>query len=151
MVPTPVLLPGKFHGQRSLVGYSPWDHKLSDVTEHTYSEIWVWTTDSGQFSSVIQSCLTPCNPMDCSTSGFPVHHQLMELTQTHVHWGGDAIQSFHSLLPASPAFSHCQHQGLFQWVSSLHQLAKVLEFHCRLDISNLTMLSFLNLITVLWL
>ena len=69
--------------------------------------------------------------MDCSTSGFPVHHQLPELVQTHIHWVGDAIQPSHPLLSPSPAFSLAQHQGLFQWVSSSHQVAKVLEFQLQ--------------------
>ena len=68
------------------------------------------------------------NPMDCSTPGFPVHHQLLELAQTHVHWVSDAIQSSHPLSsPFPPAFNLSQHQGLFQWVSILHQVARVLE------------------------
>ena len=66
------------------------------------------------FSSVDQSCLTLCNPMDCSTPDFPVHHQLKELSQTHVHQGGDDIQPSHSLSSPSPAFNLSQHQGLFQ-------------------------------------
>ena len=79
--------------------------------------------------SVTQSCPTLCNLMDCSTPGFPVHHQLLELTQTHVHGVSDAIQSSHPLSFPSPfAFNLFQHQGLFQWVSSLHQVPKVLEF-----------------------
>ena len=84
---------------------------------------------SVQFSSVAQLCLTLCNPMDCSMQGLPVHHQLPEPTQTHVHWAGDAIQLSHPLSsPSSPAFNLSQHPGLFKWVSSLHQVAKVLEF-----------------------
>ena len=80
-------------------------------------------------SSVHHSCLTLCNPMDCSTPGLPVHHQLPELTQTHVRWVGDAIQPSHPVLFASPpAFRHSQHHSLFQWVSSSHEVAKVLEF-----------------------
>ena len=80
-----------------------------------------------QFSSVTQLCLTLWNLMDCSTPGFPVHHQLPELTQTHVHRVSDPIQPSHSLSsPSPPAFNLSQHQGLFQWVSSLHQVAKVL-------------------------
>ena len=76
-----------------------------------------------QFRSVIQSCLTLCDPMDFSTS---VHHQLRKPTQTHVHHVGDAIQTFHPLLsPSPPALNLSQHQGLFQWVGSLHQVAKV--------------------------
>ena len=68
-----------------------------------------------QFSSVAQSCPTLCDPMDCSTPGFPVHHQLPELTQTHVHRVGDAIDPGHPLsFPSPPAFSFSQHQGLFQ-------------------------------------
>ena len=84
---------------------------------------------SVQFSSVTQSCLTLCDPMDCSTPGLAVHHQLLEFTQTHVHWVGDAIQPFHPLSsPSPPTFNLSQHQRLFKWVSSLHQVAKVLEF-----------------------
>ena len=88
--------------------------------------------DEGSFSlqsvsSVTQSCLPPCNPMDCSTPGFPVHQQLPELAQTHVHWVGDAIQPSHPLSsPSPPAFNLSQHQGLFQQVSSSNQVAKVL-------------------------
>ena len=78
------------------------------------------------FSS-IQS-LSLCDPMDYSTPGFPVHHQLPELAQTHVHRDGDAIQQSHPLSPPSPtAFNLSQHQGLFQCISSSHQVAKVLE------------------------
>ena len=87
---------------------------------------------SVQCSSVTQSCLTLCDPVDCSMPGFPVHHQLPEFTQTHVHRVSDAIQPSHSLSPASPpAFNLSQHQGLFQWVSSLHQVATVLKFQLQ--------------------
>ena len=80
---------------------------------------------SVQFSWVAQSCLTLCNPMDCSTSGFPVHHQLPELAQTHVYQVGDALQPSHPpSSPSPPAFSLSQHQGLFQWVGSSYQVAK---------------------------
>ena len=83
---------------------------------------------SVQFSSVTQSCLTLFDPTDCSTPGFPVHHQLPEFTQTHVHWVCHAIQPSHPLSsPSPPAFNVSQHQGLFQWISSSHQVAKVLE------------------------
>ena len=83
-------------------------------------------------SSVAQLCPTLCDPMDCSTSGFPVHHQLTEFTQTHVHWVGDAIQPFHPLSsPSPPAFNLSQHQGLFKWVGSSHQVAKILEFQLQ--------------------
>ena len=85
-----------------------------------------------QLSSVAQSRPTLCDPMDCSTPGFPVHHQLPEYTQTHVHWVGDAIQPFHPLSSLSPpALNLSQHQGLFQWVSSSHQVAKVLELQLQ--------------------
>ena len=81
-----------------------------------------------QFSSVAQSCLTLHNPMNRSTPGFPVHHQLPEFTETHVHWVSDAIQASHPLSSPSPAPNPSQHQSLFQWVNSLHKMAKVLEF-----------------------
>ena len=72
------------------------------------------------------SCIWLCNPMDYSMPGFPVHHQILEFTQTHVHWVGDAFQPSHPLLyPSPPAFNLSQHQGIFKWVSSLHQVAKV--------------------------
>ena len=78
--------------------------------------------------SVAQLCPTLCNPMDCSTSGFPVLHYLLEFAQTHVCWVSDAIQPSHLLSPPSPpAVNLSQHQGLFQWVGFLHQVAKVLE------------------------
>jgi len=81
-----------------------------------------------QFSSVTQLCPTLCDPMDCSRPGFPVHHQLLELTQTHVHWVGDAIQPSHLLLsPSPPAFNLSQNQGLFQRVSSSDKVDKILE------------------------
>ena len=86
---------------------------------------------SVQFSSVAQSCPTPWDPMNRSMPGIPVHHQLPELTQTHVHRVGDAIQPSHPLLSPSPAFNLSQHQGLFQWVSSSHQVARVLEFQLQ--------------------
>ena len=86
------------------------------------------------YSSVqfTQSFPTLCNPMDCSMPGLPVHHQLPEFTQTHVHWVGDAIQPSHPLSsPSPPAFDLSQHEGLFQWVSSSQQVAKVLEFQLQ--------------------
>ena len=80
-------------------------------------------------SSVTQSCPTPCDPMNCSTPGLPVHHQLPESTHTYVHRVGDAIQLSHPLSsPFPPAPNPSQHQGLFQWVNSSHEVAKVLEF-----------------------
>ena len=84
---------------------------------------------SVQFSSVTQSCPTLCNPMNCSTPGLPVHRQLPEFTQTHVHQVGDAIQPSHPLSsPSPPAPNPSQHQSLFQWVNSSHEVVKVLEF-----------------------
>ena len=96
-----------------------WSAKRLYVTHNT----------SVQFSSVAQSCSTLCNPMDFSTPGFHVHHQLPEFIQIHVYWVGDAIQPSHPLSsPSLLAFHLSQHQGLFQWVSSSHQVARVLEF-----------------------
>ena len=92
-----------------------WDFK--DVYKLGYSTI--------QFSSVTQSCPTLCNPMNRSTPGLPVHQQLPESTQTHVHWVGDAIQPSHPLSsPSPPAPNPSQHQGLLKWVSSSHQAPK---------------------------
>ena len=84
------------------------------------------------FSSVAQSCPNLGNPMDCSMPNFPVPHQLLELAQTHVHQVGDAIQPSHPLTsPSPPTFNPSQHQGLFQGVSSSHQVAKGLEFQLQ--------------------
>ena len=75
--------------------------------------------------------------MNCSMPGLPVHHQLPEFTQTHVHWVGDAIQPSHPLSsPSPPAFNLSQHQGLFKWVGSSHQVAKVLEFQLPMNIQD---------------
>ena len=84
---------------------------------------------SVQFSSVTQSCPALCDPMNRSTPGLPVHHQLPEFTQTHVHQVNDAIQPSHPMSsPSPPAPNPSQHQSLFQWVNSSHEVAKVLEF-----------------------
>ena len=83
------------------------------------------------FSSVTQSCPTLCNPMNCSTPGLPVHHQLPDFTQSHVHRVNDAIKPSHPLFSPSPALNLSWHQGLSQWVSSSHQVAKVLEFQLQ--------------------
>ena len=86
----------------------------------------------GQFSSVTQSCPTLCDPINHSAPGLPVHQQLPEFTQTHVHWVGDAIQPSHPLLsPSPPTLNLSQHQGLFRWVSPSHQVAKILEFQLQ--------------------
>ena len=82
-----------------------------------------------QSSSVAQSCPTLCDPMNLSMPGLPVHHQLPEFTQTHVHWVSDPIQPSHPLSSPSPlALNPSQHQSLFQWVNSSHEVTKVLEF-----------------------
>ena len=98
---------------------------ISFSSVQSLSHVWLFATPW----VAAQSCLTLCNPMSCSTPGLPVHHQLAEFTQTHVHRVSDIIQPSHPLSsPSPPALNIFQHQGLFQWVSSLHQVAKVLEF-----------------------
>ena len=90
-----------------------------------------------RFSLVAQLCPTLCDPMDCSTPGFPVHHQLPEFAQTHVLQVGGAIQLSHPLLSTSPpAFNLSQHQGLFQGVSSSNQVAKDWSFRFSISLSN---------------
>ena len=85
-----------------------------------------------QFSSVAQLCLTLCHPRNRNTPGLPAHHQLPEFTQTLVHRVGDAIQPSHPLSsPSPPALNLSQYQGLFKWISSSHQVAKVLEFQLQ--------------------
>ena len=102
---------------------------MNDEELHTISHV----SHTHQFSSVAQLYLTLCDPMDYSRPGLPVHRQLPEFTQIHVHWVNDAIQPSHPLLsPSPPAFNLFQHQGLFRWVSSSHQVAKVLEFQLKL-------------------
>ena len=88
-----------------------------------------------QFSSVAQSCPTLCNPMNHSTPGLPVHHQLLESTQTHVHWVGDAIQPSHPLsFPSPPALNLSQHQGLFQCPTHIRQKEKRREVQLLKDL-----------------
>ena len=110
------------------------DFKISVICRNSKLFIFslcLWLS-SVQFSSVAQLCPTLCDPMNRSTPDLPVHHQLLEFTQTHVHWVGDAIQPSH---PLSSPFPHApnpsQHQSLFQWVSSSHEGAKVLEFQLQ--------------------
>ena len=99
---------------------------VSQYSKHCLSSV--------HFSSVTQSCLTLSDPMNCSTPGLPVHHQLPEYTQTQVHWVSDAIQPSHPRSSTSPpAPNPSQHQSLFQWVNSSHQVAKVLEFQLQHD------------------
>ena len=87
--------------------------------------------------SVAQSYLTLCNPMDCSMPGFLVLYHRLEFVQTHVHWFGDVIQLSHPLSSSSPpAFNLSQHQGLFKWVSSFHQVVQVLEFQLHISPSS---------------
>ena len=98
------------------------------ISHFSLLQIFKWI----QFSSVAQSCPTLCDPINRSTPGLPVHHQLPESTQTHVHWVSDAIQPSHPLSsPSPPAFNLSQHQGLFQWVSFSHWVAKTLEFQLQ--------------------
>ena len=93
---------------------------------------WLFVIPSFQFSSVAQSYLTLCDPMNHSMPGLPVYHQLPESTKTHVHWVGDAIQPSHPLsYPSPPALNLSQHQDLFKWVSSSYEVAKVLEFQLK--------------------
>ena len=102
-----------------------------DLNLFFYLQIFVYH-DEVQFTLVAQLCPTLCDPMDCSMPGFPVHHQLPEFTQTQVHWVGDANQPSHPLSsPSLPSFNLSQHQGIFKWVSSLHQVAKVLKFQLQ--------------------
>ena len=147
--PTSVFLPGVACGQRSLwatvhgvVKGRTW---LKQLSIHQLMRNWAGKMSSqspeeqakqsaqfSQFSSDVQSCLTLCNPMNRSTPGLPVHHQLLEFTKTHIHWVGDAIQPSHPLSsPSPPAVNLSQHQGLLQWVNSSHEMAKVLEFYLQ--------------------
>ena len=98
---------------------------------------WSEYINSVMFSSIAQSCLTLCDPMDCITTGFPVHHQLPERGQTHVYWVSDVIQPSHPLFfPSPPAFNPSKQQSLFQWVSSLHQVPKYWSFSFSISPSN---------------
>ena len=129
--PTAVFLPEKSHGQRSLVGYSPWSRKEPArhnwATQHTHTHTHTHSDLIVVFVQLL-SHVRLCDSMDSSTPGFPALHHLPELAQTHVHWVGDAIQPSHPLSsPSAPAFDLSQHQGFFQWVSCLHHVAKVLE------------------------
>ena len=106
--------------------------RLSNRTLCPYLSVLAFYCISVQFSSVIQSCPNLFDPMNRSTPGLPVHHKLLEFTQTHVHWVSDAIQPSHPLSSPSPSAPNpSQHQSLFQWVNSLHEVAKVLEFHLQ--------------------
>ena len=119
---------------RTVCGY---DGHVDIIMSHfpsmeEFSRVVVFQVSGEQFSLVTQLCLTLCDPMNYCTPGFPVHHQLLKLTQTHVHWVGDAIQPLHFLsYPSLPAFSLSQHQRLFEWVSFSHQVAKILQFQLQ--------------------
>ena len=110
-----------------MISFDDWlDNEMEN--SYIYIQLHSYVKSHVQFSSVAHSCPTLCNPMDCSTPGLPVH-QLPEFTQTHVHQVGDAILPSHPLSsPSPPPFNLSQHQGLFKWARSLHQVAKVLEF-----------------------
>ena len=119
-------------------GFDPWVGKIPWRREWLITHnlqifslsLWLVFSSSLLFS-VAQSCLTLCDPVDCSKPGFPVLHHLPELVQTHVHRVGDAIQPSHPLSSPPPAFNFPQHQGLFQWISSLHQVTKVWELQLQ--------------------
>ena len=147
--PTQVSLSGKSHGQRSLVGYSPWGRKESDMTEPltlTYLIIKEQTrlSSSQNLPNFLKSHIQISVQFSCSVMSdslqphglqhtrLPCPSPMPELTQTHVHQVGDAIQPPHPLpSPSPPAFNLPQHQGVFQLVSSSHQVAKVLEFQLQ--------------------
>ena len=113
-----------YSGEYKIADFQEWNNYLRRALGITLRLLWInclccW---------VIRSCPILCDPTDCSTPGFPVLHHLPELAQSYVHRVGDATQPFHPLSsPSLPAFNLSQHQGLFKWVSSLLQVAKVLE------------------------
>jgi len=117
---------------KGALGENGWTH-VYVVTESLYSSPETITILLISYCcSVAQSCPTVCNPMNCSTTDFLILHYFWEFAQSHVHWIGDASQPSHLLSsPSPPAFSLSQHQGLFQWVSSLHQVVKVLELQLQ--------------------
>ena len=105
---------------------------ICSISKFIESSLKVFPISSVWFSSVTQSCPTLCEPMNRSTPGLPVHHQLPEFTETHIHRVSDAIQPSHPLSsPSPPAPNPSQHQSLFQWVNSSHKVAKVLEFQLQ--------------------
>ena len=103
-----------------------------DISDINMKKLWSLSLRKSCCCSVAQTCLTLCNPMDCNIPGFPVLYHLPEVTQTHAHWFGVTIQPSHPLSPLSPpTFNLSQHQGLFQWVGILYQMAKILELHLQ--------------------
>ena len=118
-----------FRIENEIIKITKWKNNLLNGRKHFQKDM---TNKVSQFSSIAQSCPTLCDPMDCNTPGFPVHHQLPELAQTHVHRVGDALQPSYPLSsPSLPAFNLYQHQDFSKWVSSLHQVAEVLEFQLQ--------------------
>ena len=144
--PTPVRLPGKSHGRRSPEGCSPWGREELDKTERRHFHFHALEKEMATHSSVLAWRIPgtgepgglPCMGSHrvghnwsnlAAAAGLPVHHQLPEFTQTHVQCISDAIQPSHPLSsPFPPAPNPSQHQSLFQWVNSLHEVAKVLKF-----------------------
>ena len=126
------------HKVQDISEQSRWkNRKCTNFIENRKQNLMKWSywtilVQKNQFSSVTQSCPTLCDPMNRSMPGLPVHHQLPESTQTQVHWVGDAIKPSHPLSsPSPPALNLSQHQSLFKWVSSSHQVVKVLEFQLQ--------------------
>ena len=123
---------GESLGQRAPKAAVAWSLTVASYIYLIYAQLLLSMPSRFQFRWVPQSCPILCNPVDCSKPGLPVHHQHPEFTQTPVHWVNDAIQLSHPLLSPSPAtFNLSQHQGLYKWVNSSHQVAKVLEFQLQ--------------------
>ena len=115
-----------------LLNIQNWSLKFLFYISESFPGSQSWDLIMVQFSSVAQSCPTLSDPMNRSRPGLPVHHQLPEFTQTHAHRVSDAIQPSHPLsTPSPPAPNPSQHQGLFQWVNSSHEVAKALEFQLQ--------------------
>ena len=115
----------------TFMGAGDWDFYTSKGNNSSHNSCW------GCCCSVAQLCPTLCDPMDCSTPGFPVLHYLPRFVQTHVHWVDDAIQPSHPLLyPSPPAFYLSQHQGIFQWVNSCIRWPKNWSFSFSISPSN---------------
>ena len=147
LAPSSLYFPGKPQPWLDSYAYIPWLHvsslcvcrKSHNCSDCCTLNFWpqipgteLTLPDNPTISSVAQSCPTLCDPMYRSTPGLPVHHQLPEFILTHVYRVGDAIQPSHPLSsPSPPAPDPSQHQGLFQWVSSSHEVAKVLEFQLQ--------------------
>ena len=116
-------------GAVGMVVFSPPWIWFSSFSLHKFPASSTPRSSQGCSCSVAQSCLILCNPIDCSTLGFPVLHHLLEFAETHVYWFSDSIQPSCPLLsPCPPALNLSQHQGLFQWVGSLHQVVKYWSF-----------------------